>query len=170
MLAICWGAAAAPALADDVCDGFKWDVSKERALFASAAAAPATAGRDSKSAPAVVPNRLYQLKLAPQEQVVFAASAAKRTPTTAVYAGVVTFKVPAPGSYRISADGPLWIDVLSSGALVQPKDFQGLHGCNAPRKIVEFELNAAESLVLQLSNSDKDGVRLTITPSPVRKL
>jgi hypothetical protein len=33
------GAYAAPALADDSCAGFKWDVSRERALFGSSAQA-----------------------------------------------------------------------------------------------------------------------------------
>ncbi len=105
-----WGAAL-PALADDACDGFKWDVSKERVLFAAAPAA-AIAGRDSKSAPTVVPNRLYQLRLAPQDHVTLAASAAKRAPAAPAFAGVATFKVPVTGNYRISVDGPLWIDVL----------------------------------------------------------
>ncbi len=90
-----WGAAL-PALADDACDGFKWDVSKERVLFAAAPAA-AIAGRDSKSAPTVVPNRLYQLRLAPQDQVTLAASAAKRAPAAPAFAGVATFKVPRDG-------------------------------------------------------------------------
>jgi hypothetical protein len=38
LLALLVGSAAMPALADDACAGFKWDVSKERALFAGCSA------------------------------------------------------------------------------------------------------------------------------------
>jgi hypothetical protein len=173
VLLILSGAVAAPALADDECAGFKWDVSKERALFAGAAA-DVIAGHDPKSAPVVVPNRLYRVRLAPQTQVTLARAAVKEgvaytAPADAAYAGIATLKISAGGSYRVAIDGPYWIDVLSNGALIAAKDFQGQHGCQAPRKIVEFELSGAQRFVLQLSDA-RENVRLTITRSPARKL
>jgi hypothetical protein len=161
--------AAMPASADDSCVDFKWDVSKERALFAQTPVG-LTAGKDPRSAPAAVAGRLYSLHLTGQDQVAFAVAPGKKAPTAPAYAGLATVKVPAAGSYRISIDLPLWIDVVSKGALLQPTDFQGQHGCNAPHKIVEFALSGAEPLVLQLSNGAADTVRLTITPAPQRKL
>ena len=46
------GTAATPARADDPCAGFKWDVSKERALFAASVQPQAQpAGRDGTGRP-----------------------------------------------------------------------------------------------------------------------
>ena len=70
----------------------------------------------------------------------FAATPGKKSPRTDSYAGLVTFKVPAKGSYRVAIDMPFWIDVVQDGALLAATDFQGQHGCSSPHKIVVFEL------------------------------
>jgi hypothetical protein len=168
LFALVWAGAAVPALADVDCVDFKWDVSKERALFTEAPAA-LTAGKDPKSAPVVVPNRLYRLRLAAQDTVVFSASPAKKA-ASASFAGLAALKIQGPGSYRVALDLPVWIDVVSNGALVAAKDFQGQHGCGAPHKIVEFDLPGARPLVLQLSNAASDTVLMSVTVSPPRKL
>jgi hypothetical protein len=169
MLALILAGAAAPAFADDGCTDFKWDVTQERTLFAQAAA-PVTAGHDLHSAPALAFNRLYAVKLLPQEAVSFAAAPGKKAPAPGVYGGVATIRVATPGSYRVAVDEPFWIDVVSHGLLVAAKDFQGQHGCNAPHKIVEFDLTGDQTFVLQLSSAIPQSVRLTITRSPPRKL
>jgi hypothetical protein len=115
-------------------------------------------------------SHLYALKLMPQDQVTFAATPGKKPPSTGSNAGVFTFKLPASGSYRVAIDMPFWIDVVSNGALVAAKDFQGQHGCGAPHKIVEFELAGTRPFFLQLSNAAASSVRLTITATPARKL
>ena len=155
--------------ADDTCVDFKWDVTQERGLFAGTAT-PLSAGADAKSAPVMLLNRLYVLKLMPQDQVSFAATPGKKTPSAGSNAGVFTFRLPMSGSYRVAIDMPFWIDVVSNGALVAAKDFQGQHGCGAPHKIVEFELVGTRPFYLQLSNAAADSVRLTITAAPARKL
>src|SRR5579859_1053439 len=114
LLALLLGSAATPTLADDACAGFKWDVSKERALFAGSAA-PLAAGKDRTSAPEVVPNRLYQLRLTPQDHVAFVTPPAKKILTDGTYAGIAVLKIPAPGSYRVAVDIPFWIDVVADG-------------------------------------------------------
>lgn len=167
LLALLVGSAAMPVLADD-CAGFKWDVSKERALFAESAVTLA-AGKDRMSAPVVVPNRLYQLQLTPQDHVAFVTPPAKKMLIDGAYAGIAVLKIPTPGSYRLAVDMPFWIDVVSNGALVTAKDFQGQHGCSAPHKIVEFELAGAQPFVVQLSGATTDSVRLAITQPPMRK-
>ncbi len=169
LLAIVLGGASVPALADDGCIDFKWDVSKERALFAETPA-KVTAGKDPRSAPVIVPNCLYRLRLMAQDTVAFSVTnPAKKAASTPAYAGLATLKVPVAGSYRIAVDLPLWIDVVANGTLVPPADFQGQHGCNAPHKIVEFDLAGAQPFVLQFGNAGKDDVLLTVTPSPPRK-
>jgi hypothetical protein len=162
------GIGAAPIRAED-CVDFKWDVAQERALFAGNPAA-LNAGADAKSAPVMQLQHLYELKLLPQEQVTFAATPGKKSPRNDSYAGLVTFKIPTAGSYRVSIDMPFWIDVVRDGALVTAIDFQGQHGCNSPHKIVMFELQGARPFMLQLSNAAPQSVRLTITATPARKL
>jgi hypothetical protein len=168
VLAAALGIGAAPSPADD-CVDFKWDVAQERALFAGPATA-LTAGADSKSAPPLQLRHLYELKLLPQDQVSFAVTPGKRSPRGDSYAGLITFKIPATGSYRVSIDMPFWIDVVHDGALVAANDFQGQHGCDSPHKIVMFDLQGARPFILQLSNAAPQSVRLTITATPARKL
>ncbi len=163
------GLAALPARSDEACMDFKWDVSAERALFAGTPAA-STAGKDARSAPIVVPNRLYSIRLAPQDLVKFAASPAKNPAGVSAYAGLVTLKISTPGSYRISVDLPLWIDAVSDGQRLGASDFQGQHECAAPHKIVQFDLAKAGVFILQLSSAKTDHVLLTVTPAPPRKL
>jgi hypothetical protein len=162
-------AAAAPALSDESCVDFKWDVARERALFAGAATSLAAAA-DPKSAPVLLLNHLYELKLSKQEQVSFAVTPGKKSPRAGSYGGLVTFKIPASGSYRVAIDMPFWIDVVSNGALVAANDFQGQHGCSSPHKIVQFDLLGTRPFFLQLSNAAPDSVRLTVTATPARKL
>ena len=162
-------AASAPVLADESCVDFKWDVAQERALFGGSATA-LTAAADPKSAPALLLNHLYELKLLRQEQVSFAVTPGKKGPREGSYGGLVTFKIPASGGYRVAIDMPFWIDVVSNGALVAASDFQGQHGCSSPHKLVQFDLLGTRPFFLQLSNAAPDSVRLTITSAPVRKL
>ena len=161
-------AAAAPALSDESCVDFKWDVSQERALF-SGSATPSAAGANPTSAPVLLLNHLYELRLSKQEQVSFAVTPAKKSPRAGSYGGLVTFNIPASGSYRIAIDMPFWIDVVSNGALVAANDFQGQHGCSSPHKIVQFDLLGTRPFILQLSNAAPESVRLTITATPARK-
>jgi hypothetical protein len=161
--------AAAPALADQSCVDFKWDVSQERALFAGSAT-PMAAAADPKSAPLLLLNHLYELKLAKQEQVTFAVTPGKKSPRDGSFGGLAAFKIPMVGSYRVAIDMPFWIDVVSDGALVAASDFQGQHGCSSPHKIVQFDLLGTRQFFLQLSNAEPESVRLTITATPARKL
>ena len=168
LLALLVGGAAVPAVADNDCVDFKWDVSKERALFAQAPVELA-AGKDSKSAPGIVPNRLYKLRLAVQDHVVFSVPPGRKMTGTPAFAGLAALRIEAPGSYRIAIDLPLWIDVVSNGNLVQPTDYQGQHACSAPHKIVVFDLGS-QPVILQFSNAFQDDVLLTVTAAPARRL
>jgi len=62
-------------------------------------------------------------------------------------------------------DQPFWIDVVAGSQLLTSKDFQGVPGCNAPHKIVEFDLPATSDLVLQISGASAAVLRLTLTRS-----
>jgi len=168
VLGLILGGSAVPAWADEGCLDFKWDVSKERALFAAPPSA-LQAGKDSISAPIIVPNRLYSLQLSAQDQVTFKVSHPAKRSAASGYGGLATLNIAAPGVYRIAMDQPSWIDVVADGALLKATDFQGQHECSAPHKIVEFELAGTRPFVIQVSNATKDKVLLTVTPAPPRK-
>ena len=156
------GATAALA-ADEPCTGFKWNITQEHALFTSAPEA-LTAGRDLASAPAMKSQKLYELTLAPQDTVKFVVPPGKKSLADGAFAGVIHLHVPAAGSYRVSLDAGFWIDVVSQGKLIESSDFGGVSGCNAPRKVVIFNLPAGDDLVLQISQAAKEHVRVTLTP------
>jgi hypothetical protein len=154
------------AQAQDGCNDFKWDVSKERALFAGTPTAM-VAGTDVKSAPVVVPNQLYRLALAPQSGVNFSVRQGKNAVGDA-HAGLAILRINAEGIYRVAVDLPVWIDVVATDSVLRPTDFQGQHGCTAPRKIVEFELTSTKPLLLQFSDATVDQLLVSVTPAPVR--
>jgi hypothetical protein len=158
---------AAAARADDPCAGFAWDVSHERALFATDAKA-LPAGKAVASSPMLAADRLYQLQLSSQPEVTFAAPPGKKMLADSAYAGLATLAVDKAGAYRISLDQSFWLDVVATGALISSKDFQGRAGCSAPHKIVEFVLPAGTPLTLQFSGATSKTLRVTITRSPVQ--
>ena len=140
-------------MASDPCARYQWDVTHERALFA-AAAAPVTAAKNGQSPPRIATDRTYRVQLAPAAQVVFPAVPGKASPAEGSYSGVLALTV--------SVDLPLWIDVVADSRLVSPTDYEGEHGCDAPRKIVQFPLEAHTTLTLQLSGASEAAVRVAI--------
>jgi hypothetical protein len=157
----------APLFAADRCTGFKWDVTRELALFDTPGVAIA-AGKSDAEAPTIAPDHLYRVQLIPQSGAVFSVTPGRATSAAGAYAGVAALKLKTPGTYRVAVDAPLWIDVAESGKLASVTDFQGQQNCDGPHKIVAFELRGARRYVLQLSGSASASVRLTVTPVPVR--
>jgi hypothetical protein len=168
-------AAAAPTVragpapkAVDPCSTFNWDVRHERALFAGQARSLA-AGKAAADAPAVAPDRLYELQLRKLAAVTFAVPPAHRHPLPAGYAGVVTLKVDAAGMYRVALNQAFWIDVVADGAPIRSSDFEGRSACAAPHKIVEFMLPANTPLTLQFSSGTTPTLRLTVSRAPAAR-
>jgi hypothetical protein len=155
------------AAAEDPCAGYKWNVTQEHALFSKAPESVA-AGRDLSSAPVVQAAKLYELALSPQDGVKFVVPPGKKGLPDGAFAGLVHLQVPTAGVYRVSLDQGFWIDVVGNQKLIEATDFTGSHSCDAPRKIVLFNLPAGQDLVLQLSGAAKDRVRVTLTPAPAK--
>ncbi|HTV96718.1 MAG TPA: hypothetical protein VME42_11970 [Steroidobacteraceae bacterium] len=158
-------APAPPARAQDgdPCAGYQWDVSKERALFATQAEHVA-AGKDGRTDAPVVPGRLLELMLLPLGQVSFPVPPGKASHAQGSYGGVFVLTIPSAGKYRIAIDQPAWIDIVADGRLVAPTDYEGVRDCHAPRKIVEFDLEGGHRWQMQLSAAERAAVRLTVTP------
>ena len=157
-----WQLMAVSTLATDPCDGFKWAVHAERALFAQSPHIVVT-GTTPKAAPTIAMDHLQQLNLSAQSDVTFAAPPGNKKSVPGGYAGLVHFSTPSAGVYRISADQPAWIDVVAAGAVIAAKDFEGQKGCSAPHKVVQFLLPASSDLVLQVSGAKLPAVKLALT-------
>ena len=151
-------------LADDACAAFTWNVSHERALFATSARELA-AGRDAATAPVVDPDRLYDLALAPHDEVHMPAMNRTAHGAGQGSAGLVRLQITAAGSYRISVGAQMWVDVVSGSMLIASSDFAGQHGCEAPHKIVQYDLQPG-TFILQLSGAAADHVKMTVTRPP----
>jgi len=149
------------AAAADPCADFKWDVSHEVALFAGAA----TALPAEKLAAPIRPDRLYELQLLPDSKITFVHEPGKKS-ALGDFAGLAALKLDSPGNYIVSADQPVWIDVVGNGQLIPTRNYQGSRECHAPHKIVEFDLTGGTEFVLQLSGSGTAAVRITVTKTP----
>jgi len=148
----------------DPCSGFSWDVTHERALFREVPQ-KITAGASPGDAPAISPDRLYELALVPRSQVRFAATPGKSRSAEG-HAGLATLSVTAAGVYRIALDQPYWVDVIAKGSLIPSRDFQGRAGCRAPHKVVEFALPSSTPLTLQFSAGDAPTLRVAVLMAP----
>ncbi len=150
--------------AADPCDGSNWNVSHERAVFATPAVAIAAAAA-AGPAPMLALDKLYDIALTPQDKVHFVLPPEKEVLTDGAYAGVVTLHIASAGKYRVSMSDGFWIDLIADGKFVPTDDFTGLHGCRAPRKIVQFVLPAGD-LTLQFANTNSPSVQVTVTAAP----
>lgn len=150
------------AAAEEPCAPLKWDVARERALFA-AAPKVITAAPDASAAPPLAQDALYELVLKPQDQVTLPV-AARKGPTAGVFAGLARLRVAAPGTYRIALASGGWIEIVAEHGALPAGDHAG-GGCEAPHKVVQFDLPAGE-LLLQLSGVATPQIRLTITRAP----
>ncbi len=145
------------------CDGFSRDLSRELALLAQQPAAIDAGRRGEDGSARIEPSMSYAAKLAPQAEVALAVEPRKTWPDAGHFSGMLTFQVPASGRYRVSVSTRLWIEVVDGGAAVPTLDFEGGHSCPLLRKTVEFDLVAGRDLLLQLSGSAQEHVRVLIT-------
>jgi hypothetical protein len=152
------------ACAADPCAQYAWDVGHERALFA-ASPVTVTAGVRADSAPALTADRLYRLALTEESKVTFAATPERKRASERTYAGLARLRVRVAGTYRVALSRPFWIDIVQDGKLISSAGFTGSHGCDAPRKIVQYTLQAGD-YVLQVSGPDSPDVDLTLSAAP----
>jgi hypothetical protein len=153
--------------AQDPCAAFSWDVHHERDLF-SKQPVDLASGKALADAPALTPDRLYELELRAQPEVSFSAPPSRTWPEEATYAGMARLTVETAGVYRFALDQPAWVDVVVGGVVLQSRDSQGRVGCSTPYKIVEFALPAGKPLVLEFSASVTPSIRVSVSRSPTQ--
>jgi hypothetical protein len=153
-----------PAFAADAdpCSGFTWNVTRELTLMSGTAKPVAAVGNPGASVPLLALEKPYALTLLPQPDVKFVVPPGKAVVAEGSHGGLVRFRIPAAGRYRVSITSGHWIDVVQGDHLVKSGDFQRSPGCERPHKIVEFAMPAG-NLILQLSGRTDAHVTLAIT-------
>ncbi len=142
-----------------------WDMSAEIGLF-QGVARPLTAARRARAAlPELSTGLLWELQLAPQNEVHFITAPSRSLIADGSFAGLARVSVPAPGRYRITIDGPFWVDLLNRGRPLAALDFGGRQGCGLFRKIIEYDIPDGAVLALQLSGAGRSVARITVSPS-----
>ncbi len=158
-------ATATVAHADDPRSAFTWDLTHERALFATVARG-LKAGTTPETAPVIEVDHAYRLALGAPAGVHFAAQPGNSTAADGTFAGLVRISVANGGTCQIALDQGSWLDVVADGTALRALDYQGRSGCSSPHQIVEFAFPAGKSLLLQLSGAGAPTVTLTVTRSP----
>ena len=78
----------------------------------------------------------------------------------------VRLRVPSSGHYRLSADGPVWVDAVVADRAVAANAFNGHARCTLIHKSVDFTLAVGTMVVVQFSQSPRATVRFALTAAP----
>jgi hypothetical protein len=143
------------------CDSYTWDVSKERALFATTPTV-VIASTEMKGAPRLRVGQLYELHLSPTPQI---GRLPGDAPRPVNYAGLASVQIATSATYHIALDNDAWVGTVSGIAANIPKGFQEAVACTAPRKLVDFDLSAGQIYTVQISVSPTATMHLSITPT-----
>lgn len=159
---------ASDTVATKECDVREWDMSVEQRLYQSEPTKLSAGVDGSRPLPLIGAGALYELQLAPQKDAVFVAAPSRRLLAEGSFAGIVQFSVPKEGLYRVTVDGPFWLDVINGADALDSNDFGGRQTCPLFRKSVEYALPADTPLVLQLNGAARPVVRVTVVASARR--
>lgn len=146
------------------CSAFTWDMTRELALFGTAAV-QLTSADNVASAPQIEVNTLYSVDLQPLGQVAFPHALGKPFPPESSSGGMLKLRLNTAGYYRISIDAPLWIDVLAANDVIASTGFQGRQPCRLIHKSVAWSLPAGVELIVQLAGAARDRMHLAVTPA-----
>ncbi len=142
-----------------------WNMTAEWRLFQGEPRRVAAAKSAGSLVPDLETGRLWAIQLFPQAEVKFAAAPSRSLLAEGSFAGMARFRVPKSGRYRVTVDGPFWIDVFRGDQPFASVDFGGRHECPLFRKSIEYDLPAGETLTLQLGGAARREARVTILPA-----
>ena len=105
-------------------------------------------------------NATTGLMLQSSDKVAFALPP-ERAPGAGSFAGVYTFNIATPGTYRIALSAGAWIDVVRDGKSIASAAHTEGPPCSGIRKIVDFTLVPGR-YTLQLSGAKSAEMRVLI--------
>ncbi len=146
------------AQADDApaCARFKWNIERERALFAAPQPVASGAGLAIGAG--------YLVALVDATTLAFPA-APERPTKPGTHGALLALRVDAAGAYDVTLSEEGWIDIADHAQRVPSADFSGVKGCPAVRKSVRYELKPGDYTV-QLSNAEADALDIAVVPAP----
>ena len=115
------------------------------------------------AAPLLLVGKHYKVDLVPQADTAFVTKPEREARSDSPRGAVLQFRTQAAGRYRVSLSSRHWIDLLVDGRIIPSAGHQGRAGCKYLHKVVEFELPADSTVVLQLSGQDDKTLSLGIT-------
>ncbi len=83
-----------------------------------------------------------------------------------LFGGFVRLTVPKDGMYRISADSPIWIEVIDGGKPIERVRTVPRLRCGRIHKSLGFPLKRDRSYWLEISGSKRPDVAMLITEEP----
>lgn len=113
----------------------------------------------------LLPDQPIALRLRPTAEVVFVHQPGQMRKVDNAHAGLVSVRVPAAGTWRIAASGPVWIDLIGPAGPVASTGHGRMAPCTSLRKVVEFPLPAGRWLV-QLNGNPGPQLRLMLSRAP----
>ncbi|MBZ9682269.1 hypothetical protein FJ872_31015 [Mesorhizobium sp. B2-5-9] len=141
------------AMAEDAgCEAFRWPVTREQALFATAPSTPSGA--------TLAVGAAADLALVPAEKAGFAVPP-ERAPAEGTFGAVASVAVPPEGTIQISLSGEAWVDVIQDGKAVKSSGYSGVKTCPGIRKSVRFKLAAGQATV-QFSGAKKETLKVAV--------
>lgn len=107
--------------------------------------------------------RTYRVALVAQPEARLLVTPRRHVLEEGAFAGMVVFKVPQDGTWRVSASRETWIEVAGPEGALKSSRFQGREGCPQMRKFVEFPLSAGQPYTLQLSGGVDPEMKVLVT-------
>lgn len=119
------------------------------------------AAPDRGRAPTIVPDRPWEVELHPKETVSFIRPPG-RDAEPATHAGLLRFRVPAAGRWRLALSDGSWVDLVDQDETVPSARHGGDGRCTRMHKVVDFDLPAAREVIIQVSGARAARLRLSL--------
>jgi hypothetical protein len=155
--------AAEPGAAAGGCDDYAWDMTREMFLLGTAPIAVAALKARAEDARFTPLDRRLQVSLHPAGEVTLLMPPGRAHDAAASHAGLMRLYVPRTGTYRISSDQRLWIDVVGPDGAVKSSKFAMQTGCAKLVKSVAFRLDPEIGYWVQLTGSPVREPMLLVT-------
>ncbi len=149
-------------VAQDPCDAFGWNMAREFDLMRASPIARAALAKQDHDAREVPLDRRLEVKLAPAGDVPLLVKP-QREPAADTYSGLLMLKVPRIGTYRVSTDQRLWMEVIGPDGAVKSSKFANAPDCKVLHKSVAFRLQPDTEYWIQLSGSSVANAVVLIT-------